>query len=99
MDVLTGLGVIAGAAVLVWLIDLADDPPIIRDRSDTRKGPTGNWYIVQQTSPHSSTTHLSGHLTRAGAEREIAASKKYLPPRMLRGEWIIKPTSEWKGQG
>lgn len=76
------------------LAALAYDPPIIRHGSDRYDGPTGNWYIVHQHSPTGSTIHLSGHLTRAGAEREVAASKKHLP-WAAEGEWIIKPTSEY----
>jgi len=72
----------------------AHDPPIIHGPNDNGKLPTGNWYIVHIQSPHCSTTMLSGHMTRAGAEREVAMCKEVLP-WAGRGEWIIKPTSEY----
>lgn len=73
------------------------DPPIIRKPSVTGAGPTGNWYLVHESGPGSTTTHLSGHLTRAGAEREVARCKAHLP-WASKGEWVIKPTSEYKSQ-
>jgi len=80
-----------------WLCSplLVFDGPIIRERGDTRRGPTGNWYIEHRDSPCQTTTHLSGHLTRAGAEYEVALCKKHLPWART-GEWVIKPTSEYR---
>ena len=77
-----------------WNSPLLGDPPI-RKPNDGPSGPTGNFYIEHRKRPGSVTTHLSGHLTRWGAEREVALCKKHLP-WAAEGEWFVKPTSEWR---
>lgn len=77
--------------------DYEYDPPIVRRPSITGAGPTGNWYIVHQHSPTGSTTDLAGHRTRRGAERQVVLCKKHLP-WAGKGEWIVKPVSEWESK-
>lgn len=75
-----------------WHSPFLGDPPIT-----TRKrghGPTGNFYIEHRRRAGEVSTHLSGHLTRWGAEREVALCKKYLPWN-AEGEWVVKSTSEY----
>ncbi len=78
--------------ILDWCAEpLFADPPIA---GAGYSGPTGNWYIEHHQRPGSVTTHLSGHLTRWGAEREVALCKKFLP-WAGEGQWVVKPTSEY----
>lgn len=80
------------ASVLLWTG--VWDEPIRRSEGDNRGGPTGNWYIVhvQRGGEH---THLSGHWTRAGAEREVALCKQAMP-WLAKDKWLVRRASEYK---